>query len=88
MTFNRYKLETFPLQKLLFQVTSLQRKLDDLTSDHAATEAENQKLNKNIETLKSTARRVEQLEKENVELEGGQHKVERENKALNKEVAR
>ena len=70
------------------QVSSLQRKFDDLTSDHAATETENQKLSKTIETLKSTARRVEQLEKENVELEGGQHKVERENKALSKEVAR
>ena len=45
-------------------------------------------MQKSIETLKLTARRVNKLESENLELEGQHHKVERENKSLVREIER
>ena len=49
-------------------------------------ESENQKLESHIENLKATARRVEQLERDNCELESGQHRLDREHKSLSREV--
>jgi chromosome segregation ATPase len=66
----------------------LQRKFEEIETENKSIEAENQKLLKNIENLKSTARRVEQLEKDNFDLESIQHKIERENKSLLREVDR
>jgi chromosome segregation ATPase len=51
-------------------------------------ETENKKMQKSIETLKVTARRVNQLEAENLDLEATHHKVERENKSLLREMDR
>ena len=45
-------------------------------------------MQKTIETLKVSVRRVNQLETENLDLEGKHHKVERENKSLVREIER
>ncbi len=66
----------------------MQKRLDELSVEHEASEAENRKLSRTVDTLKDRVRRAEQLEKENVELEGRQHKTDRENKSLAKEVDR
>ena len=51
------------------------RKLEDLSSESASLETENQKLQRTIETMKATTRKVDQLEKERIDLENGQIKV-------------
>merc|ERR1719336_2501317 len=74
--------------KLQRQMESLNRKLEDMDRENNDIETENKKMQKSIETLKLTARRVNQLETENLELEGKHHKVERENKSLVREIDR
>ena len=74
--------------KLSRQVGSLNRRLEDLDKESNDIEAENRNMMKTIENLKIQARRVNKLESENLELEGGHHKVERENKSLVRELER
>ena len=74
--------------KLQRQMETLNRKLEELDRENNEIETENKKMQKSIETLKLTARRVNQLESENLELEGQHHKVERENKSLVREIER
>ena len=68
---------TFENNKLTRQNQTLNRKLEETEIENKSLDSENQKLQKTIENLKSTARRVEQLEKENFELESSQHKLDR-----------
>merc|ERR1719225_848095 len=65
-----------------------QSKQDELEIKAMTANNENKKMQKSIETLKVTARRVNGLENENLELEGKHHKVERENKSLVREIDR
>ena len=74
--------------KLQRQLESLNRKLEEVDKENNEIETENKKMQKSIETLKVTARRVNQLETENLDLEGKHHKVERENKSLVREIER
>ena len=70
------------------KLESLNRRLEELERENREVDAENKNLSKSIENLKITARRVNQLESENLELEGKNHKVERENKSLVREAER
>jgi len=74
--------------KLQRQLETLNRKVEEMDRENNDIETENKKMQKTIETLKLTARRVNQLESENLELEGQHHKVERENKSLVREIER
>jgi len=74
--------------KLHRQMETLNRKMEEMERENMEIETENKKMQKSIETLKLTARRVNQLESENLELEGQHHKVERENKSIVREVER
>ena len=74
--------------KLQRQMESMNRKLEEMDRENNEIETENKKMQKSIETLKVTARRVNGLENENLELEGKHHKVERENKSLIREIER
>jgi len=74
--------------KLQRQMETMNRKVEELDRENNEIETENKKMQKTIETLKVTARRVNQLESENLELEGQHHKVERENKSLVREIER
>merc|ERR1719225_1740161 len=65
-----------------------QSKQDELEIKAMTANNENKKMQKSIETLKVTVRRVNGLENENLELEGKHHKVERENKSLVREIDR
>ena len=58
--------------KLARKSDSSARKLEDLSSESVSLETENQKLQKTIETMKATTRKVDQLEKDNNDLENGQ----------------
>ena len=78
----------FENNRLTRQNQTLIRKLEEVETENKSLDRENQKLQKTIENLKSTARKVEQLEKENFELESNQHKIDRENKSLFKETER
>ena len=62
---------TFENNKLTRQNQTLHRKVEEIETENRCLDSENQKLQKTIENLKSTARRVEQLEKENFELDTG-----------------
>jgi len=74
--------------KLQRQMDSLTRKLEEVDKENNEIETENKKMQKSIETLKVSARRVNQLEAENLDLEATHHKVERENKSLLREIDR
>merc|ERR1719318_1565636 len=74
--------------KLQRQMETMNRKVEEMDRENNEIETENKKMQKTIETLKLTARRVNQLESENLELEGQHHKVERENKSLVREIER
>merc|ERR1719471_1769300 len=74
--------------KLQRQMGVLNRKVEEMERENNEIETENKKMQKSIETLKLTARRVNQLETENLDLEGKHHKVERENKSLVREIER
>ena len=74
--------------KLTRQMETLNRKLEEMERENNEIETENKKMQKTIETLKLTSRRVNQLETENLDLEGKHHKVERENKSLVREIER
>ena len=56
-------------------MASLNRKYEELSSENTEIETENKKMQKTIETLKVSVRRVNQLETENLDLEGKTHKV-------------
>ncbi len=62
----------FENSRLSRQVDTLKRKMGEIESENKFIETENQKLQKTIENLKITARKVEQLEKDNFELESAQ----------------
>ena len=74
--------------RLQRKLHSVNQKLEDLKSEQSSLDAENRAQEKTIATLKANARKMDQLEKENVELEGSQHKMEREQKSLIKEIER
>ena len=61
--------------KMQRQLESLNRKLEEMDRENNEIETENKKMQKSIETLKVTVRRVNGLENENLELEGKHHKV-------------
>lgn len=62
----------FENSRLSRQVDTMKRKMGEIESENKFIETENQKLQKTIENLKTTARKVEQLEKDNFELESAQ----------------
>ncbi len=62
----------FENSRLSRQIDTLKRKMGEIESENRFIETENQKLQKTIEHLKTTARKVEQLEKDNFELESAQ----------------
>jgi len=65
---------SFENSRLSRQVETLKRKMGEIESENRFIETENQKLQKTIENLKITARKVDQLEKDNFELESAQVK--------------
>ena len=79
------KLENKTLQR---SNTSLQRKIDEVSTQSLSLESENHKFVKTIENLRNSARSVETLEKEIYELESKKDELDRDNKSLAKQVER
>ena len=56
--------------KLQRQLESVNRKIEEMDRENNEIETENKKMQKTIETLKLTSRRVNQLEAENLDFYG------------------
>lgn len=64
------------------------KRLEELTSELSAIEAENQMLTANADSLKSSLRKLDQLESDITNVESDRHRLEQEKKSADKEIQR